>query len=69
MLQLDSLRLTFLFECVCFSLKGELKGKGELRPCKTSTALRCEGKLLQVHLHDLIASLLLIDDFGEAMGF
>jgi hypothetical protein len=32
-----------LFECTCFSLQGELKGKGELGPCKTSTALRCEG--------------------------
>jgi hypothetical protein len=36
---------------------------------KTSTALRWEGNLLQVHLHTLIAFLLLIDDFGEAMGF
>ena len=33
-LQLDPLRLTFVFEYTWFSLKGELKGKGELRPCK-----------------------------------
>jgi hypothetical protein len=33
---------------------------------KTSTALRY---LLQVHLYALIAFLLLIDNFGEAMGF
>jgi hypothetical protein len=50
------------------SLKGGLKGKGELGPCKTSTALRWEGNLLQVHLHALVALLLLIDNFGEAMG-
>jgi hypothetical protein len=45
------------------------KGKGGLGPCKTSTALRWEGKLFQVHLHALIAFLPLNDDFGEAMGF
>jgi len=45
-----------------------LKGKGELGPCKTSTALRWEGNLFQVHLYDLIAFVLSIDDFGEAMG-
>jgi hypothetical protein len=32
--QLDPLRLTFVFKCTWFSLKGELKGKGELGPCK-----------------------------------
>jgi hypothetical protein len=58
-----------VLEFTYFSLKGGLKGKGELGPCKTSTALRREGNLLQVHLHALIAFLLLIDDFGEAMGF
>ena len=58
-----------MFEFTWFSLKSELKGKGELGPCKTSTALRWKGNLLQVHLNALIAFLLLIDDFGEAMGF
>jgi len=33
-LQLDPLRLTFVFKCTWCSLKGELKGKGELGPCK-----------------------------------
>jgi hypothetical protein len=33
-LQLDVLRLTFVFKCTWCSLKGELKGKGELGPCK-----------------------------------
>jgi hypothetical protein len=33
-LQLDPLRLTCVFEYTWFSLKGELKGKGELGPCK-----------------------------------
>jgi hypothetical protein len=33
-LQLDPLRLTFVFEYTWCSLKGELKGKGELGPCK-----------------------------------
>ena len=56
-----------VFEFTCFSLKSGLKGKGGLGPWKTSTALRWEGNLLQVHLHALIAFLLLIDDFGEAM--
>jgi hypothetical protein len=45
------------------SLKGGLKGKGELGPCKTSTALRWEGNLLQVHIHTLIAFFILIKDF------
>jgi hypothetical protein len=34
MLQLDPLRLTFVLEFPWCSLKGELKGKGELGPCK-----------------------------------
>jgi hypothetical protein len=33
-LQLDPLRLTFVLEFTWWSLKGELKGKGELGPCK-----------------------------------
>jgi hypothetical protein len=33
-LQLDPLRLTFVLEFTWCSLKGELKGKGELGPCK-----------------------------------
>ena len=33
-LQLDPLRLTLVFEYTWCSLKGELKGKGELGPCK-----------------------------------
>jgi hypothetical protein len=53
----------------CFSLKSGLKGKGGLGPWKTSTALRWEGNSIQVHLHTLIAFLLLFEDFGEAMGF
>jgi hypothetical protein len=57
-----------VFEFTWFSLKSELKGKGELGPCKTSTALRCEGNSLQVHIYALIAFLLLIDNIGEAMG-
>jgi hypothetical protein len=65
---------TWPFETNCvleftwFSLKGGLKGKGELGPYKTSTALRWVGNSLQVHLHTLIASVLLFEDFGEAMG-
>jgi hypothetical protein len=57
-----------VFEFTCFSLKSGLKGKGGLGSWKTSTALRWEGNLLHVHLHALIAFLLLIEDFGEAMG-
>jgi hypothetical protein len=33
-LQHDPLRLNFVFECTWYGLKGELKGKGELGPCK-----------------------------------
>jgi hypothetical protein len=67
MLQLDTLRLTLCWVYL-FSLKSRLKGKGGLGPWKTSTALRWEGNLLQVHLHTLFAFLLLFKDFGEAMG-
>jgi hypothetical protein len=58
-----------VFELAWFSLKGGLKGKGGLGPWKTSTALRWEGNLLQVHLHVSYCLLLLIDNFGEAMRF
>jgi hypothetical protein len=40
MLQLDPLRLTFVFEFTWFSLKSGLKGKVNLDHAKTSTALR-----------------------------
>ena len=56
-----------VLELAWFSLKGGLKGKGGLGPWKTSTALRWEGNLLQVHLHVSYCLLLLIDNFGEAM--
>jgi hypothetical protein len=55
-------------EFAWFSLKDGLKGKGGLGPCKTSTALRWKSNLSQVHLYALIAFLLLVEDFGEAMG-
>jgi hypothetical protein len=67
-LQLDPLRLTFVLEFTSCSLKSGLKGKGELGPCKTSTALQWKGNLLQVHLHTLIAFLLLIEDFWWGNG-
>jgi hypothetical protein len=38
-LQLDPLRLTFVFEYFLCSLKGALKGKMDLDDAKTSTAL------------------------------
>ena len=56
-----------VFELAWFSLKGGLKGKDGLGPWKTSTALRWEGNLLQVHLHVSYCLLLLIDNSGEAM--
>ncbi len=68
-LQLDPLRLTICLSLLDLVSKENWKGKGGLGPCKTSTALRWKGNLLQVHLHTLIAFLLIIDDFGEAMGF
>jgi hypothetical protein len=52
---------TWPFETNCvleftwFSLKGGLKGKGGLGPCKTSTALRWKSNLFWVHLRTLIA--------------
>jgi hypothetical protein len=69
MLQLDPLRLTVWLSFLNLVSKEDWKGKGELGPCKTSTALRWEGNLLQVHLRVLIAFLLLIEDFGKAMRF
>jgi hypothetical protein len=66
---------TWPFETNCvlefawFSLKGGLKGNVGLGPWKTSTALRWKSNYLQVHFHALIAFLLLVEDFGEAMGF
>jgi hypothetical protein len=68
-LQLDPLKLTVCLSLLNLVSKVDWKKKGELGPCKTSTALRWEGNLLQVHLQALIAFLLVIDDFGEAMGF
>ena len=67
-LQLDPLRLT-----ICLSLrdlvsKENWKGKGGLGPWKTSTALRWEGNLFQVHLMYSYCLCILIEDFGEAMG-
>jgi hypothetical protein len=44
------------------------KGKGELGPCKTSTALWWKSNWFQVHLCTLIAFLIWVEDFGEAMG-
>jgi hypothetical protein len=68
-LQLDPLRLTMCLSVLNLVSKVDWKGKGGLGPWKTSTALRWEGNLFQVHLHALIAFLLLTEDFGEAMGF
>jgi hypothetical protein len=68
-LQLDPLRLTICLSLLDLVSKVDWKGKGELGPCKTSTALRWEGNSLQIHLYIPIAFLLLIDNFGEAMGF
>ena len=67
-LQLDPLRLTVCLSLLDLVSKEVWKGKGGLGPCKTSTALRWEGNLLQVHLNILIALVLLFEDFGEAMG-
>jgi hypothetical protein len=57
-----------VLEFAWFSLKGGLKGKGGLGPWKTSTALRWEGNLLQVHLHALIAFFILIEDVWWGNG-
>jgi hypothetical protein len=68
-LQLDPLRLTFVFECICCSLKGALKGKGELGPCKD---FHCTLVLVYSPPSSFLCSsclfLLLIDIFGEARG-
>ena len=48
--------------------KVDWKGKGGLGPCKTSTTLRWTSNFFQVHLSTLIAFLLSVEDFGEAMG-
>jgi hypothetical protein len=68
-LQLDPLRLTVCLSFLSLVSKEDWKEKGGLGPCKTSTALRWKDNLFQVHLRALIAFLLLIEDFGEAMGF
>jgi hypothetical protein len=68
-LQLDPLRLTVCLSLLDWVSKVDWKGKGGLWPCKTSTALRWEGNSLQVHLNIPIAFLLLVEDFGEVMGF
>jgi hypothetical protein len=66
-LQLDPLRLTMCLSLLDLVSKENWKGKGGLGPCKTSTVLRWEGNLFQVHLYDLIAFVLLFEDFGKAM--
>jgi hypothetical protein len=67
-LQLDPLRLTVCLRVLNLVSNQDWKGKGGLGPCKTSTALRWKSNLFQVHLYTLIAFLLLVEDFGEAMG-
>jgi hypothetical protein len=67
-LQLDPLRLTFVFEYTRCSMKGTLKGKGELGPCKD---FHCTPVLVYPTPSSFLCSyclLLLIDIFGEAMG-
>ena len=64
-LQLDPLRLILVFELLDVVSKVHWKGKVNLDHAKTSTALWYS---LQVHIYALIAFLLVIDDFGEAMG-
>jgi hypothetical protein len=54
-LQLDLLRLTVCLSLLVLVSKEVWKGKGGLGPWKTSTALRWEGNLFQVHLSTLIA--------------
>jgi hypothetical protein len=49
-LQLDPLRLTMCLSFLNLVSKEVWKGKGGLGPWKTSTALRWEGNLFQVHL-------------------
>jgi hypothetical protein len=67
-LQLDPLRLTVYLSLLNLVTKEVWKLKGGLGPCKTSTALRWKSNLFQVHLCTLLAFLLLVEDFGEAMG-
>jgi hypothetical protein len=67
-LQLDPLRLIFVFKHTWCSLKGELKGKGELGLCKD---FHCTPVLVYSPPSSFLSSyflLLLIDNFGEAMG-
>jgi hypothetical protein len=68
MLQLDPLRLTFVFEFTCFSLKSELKGKGELGPCKDFHCTPVLTPSSYLCSYCLFFVLLFIDNFGEAMG-
>jgi hypothetical protein len=67
-LRLDPLRLTTCLSLLDLVSKMDWKGKGGLGPWKTSTALRWKSNFFQVHLSTLIAFLLLVEDFGEAMG-
>jgi hypothetical protein len=67
-LQLDFLRLTFVFEFTLCSLKGELKGKGELGPCKD---FHCTPVLVYSPPSSFLLSyclLLLIDDLVRQWG-
>jgi hypothetical protein len=54
-LQLDPLRLTMCLSLLDLVSKEDWKGKGELGPCETSTALRWTSNFFQVHLSTLIA--------------
>jgi hypothetical protein len=66
--QLDPLRLTFVFECTCCSLKGALKGKGELGPRKD---FHCTLVLVYSPPSSFLCSyclLLLIDNFWWGNG-
>jgi hypothetical protein len=67
-LHLDPLRLTVCLSISVLVSKEVWKGKGGLGPWKTSTALRWEGNLFQVHLMYSYCLLLLVEDFGEAIG-
>jgi hypothetical protein len=67
-LQLDPLRLIRLFEYTWCSLKGELKGKGELGPCKD---FHCTTVLVYLIPSSFLCSyclLLLIDNFWWGNG-
>ena len=68
-LQLDPLRLTVCLSLLDLVSKVDvLKGNVGLGPWKTSTALRWKSNYFRVNLCTLIAFLLLVEDFGEAMG-